>query len=116
MVASERWAERKRGLEFIDACEKRWRASSSGGLSTSQAQWLEWARAEASQFGPWDEGYPEPISDGFFDSAAIPLDGPYPQTRTLKANEPGNSPPPQEVKPPAPPSHAGYQWQPYSRY
>jgi hypothetical protein len=71
-------------LHFIDECEKRWRTiSPSGAITLEQQSWLAWARAHASKMSPFEIGYPDPSTDGPFDSTQVPFGGPYPPKRNL---------------------------------
>jgi hypothetical protein len=81
-LAGSLWRIHRDALEFIDECEKRWRALSDS-LSPEQIQWLAWARAEVRGISPFEAGYPSPADDGAFDAAQIPLGGPYPFARVL---------------------------------
>jgi hypothetical protein len=81
-LAGSLWRIHRDALEFIDECEKRWRALSDS-LSPEQIQWLAWARAEVRGISPFEAGYPSPADDGAFDAAQVPLGGPYPFARVL---------------------------------
>ena len=96
--AAQEWMEMQGILAYIQSCEECWRRAASGTLSKEQTEWLSWARLAAEKMGP--KGYPDPSRDGSFDAKAVPVGGPYPETRKWERDEPEESKPP-EVKPPA---------------
>ena len=98
--AAQLWVEAQSIDAFIDYCEAEWRRSGKGELTKHQAEWLTWARREASKAGPMAKGYPDPGMDGSFDAGAVPVGGPYPETRDLGevAEEPKEPPTEPEVK------------------
>lgn len=96
--AAQEWIEMQGMLAFIQACEDQWRREVGGTLSKEQTDWLFWAREAAAKMGP--RGYPNPSQDGNFDASAVPVGGPYPETRKWEANETREKPPP-EIKPQA---------------
>jgi hypothetical protein len=84
LLKAAEWSRLHRAvLEFISECEARWREASSGELNGEQQRWLSWARETAKGMSPADFGYPDPLRDGPFDPAAVPLGGPYPATHDL---------------------------------
>ena len=92
-IAAQQWIEAQGMSAFIEVCEDRWRRAGGGELTNQQSEWLTWARAEASKFGPFAKGYPDPASDGRLENGNVPLGGPYPQVRVLDEE------PPEEVAP-----------------
>jgi len=96
--AAQEWMEMQGILAYIQSCEEGWRRATSGVLSKEQTEWLSWARLAAEKMGP--KGYPDPSRDGSFDAKAVPVGGPYPETRKWERDEPEESQP-SEVKPPA---------------
>ncbi|MGO8925419.1 MAG: hypothetical protein ACLQU3_00635 [Limisphaerales bacterium] len=83
LKAAKNWRRSHTLLEFIDACETRWK-SQSPALSAEHIGWLTWAKEIATTMSPFAVGYPGPANDGAFDSSSIPLGGPYPDTRNFK--------------------------------
>ena len=96
--AAQKWIEMQGVLSFIQSFEERWRREGGGTLSKEQTDWLSWARVAAEKMGPKD--YPDPSRDGSFDARAVPVGGPYPETRKWKKAEPEEKKTP-EIKPPA---------------
>jgi len=96
--AAQEWMEMQGILAYIRACEEGWRRVANGTLSQEQAEWLSWARLAAEKMGP--KGYPDPSRDGSFDAKAVPVGGPYPETREWEGDEPDEAEPP-EIKSPA---------------
>jgi hypothetical protein len=90
--AAERWIEAEGIVAFIDVCEQRWREAGGGNLTAQQVEWLHWARVEAGRKFPSAVGYPDPAKDGGFDRAAVPVGGPYPETREFEDEEPDEEP------------------------
>jgi hypothetical protein len=88
-------------MEFIRVCEQRWRQEQEDVLTTEQEAWLGWAREAALAMSPFPAGYPDPERDGAFDAAAIPVGGPYPESRNLPD-------PPTFPKTPPPVTPSGY--------
>lgn len=88
-------------LEFIGACERRWREGQAGEITADQQAWLEWAKGEALALSPFEVGYPDAAEDGAFDKASIPVGGPYPATRDFPH-------PPTMPKIPTPVQQSGY--------
>lgn len=86
---------------FIRDCEQRWRQEQDGGLIPEQEAWLAWAREAAQEMSPFEAGYPDPAHDGAFESAEIPVGGPYPEHRELPE-------PPTMPKVPPPVVSSGY--------
>lgn len=84
-------------LAYVQFCEERWRREGGGTLSKEQTDWLSWARGSAAKMEP--KGYPNPLLDGGFDASAVPVGGPYPETRKWENDEPEETKPP-EIKPP----------------
>src|SRR5678816_3906847 len=80
LKAAEWWRLYRAASEFIDECERRWRADGAE-LTPAQQAWLAWARENAKSMSPFETGYPNPVRDGAFDKDAIPLGGPYPPKR-----------------------------------
>ena len=95
--AAQEWIEIQGVLAFIQSCEERWRHEGGGKLSTEQNEWLCWARIAAEK--RVTKGYPDPSLDGNFDASAVPVGGPYPETRKLETDEVEDAKPP-EIKPP----------------
>ena len=95
--AAQEWMEMQGILAYVQYCEECWRRAASGTLSKEQTEWLSWARLAAEKMGT--KGYPDPSRDGSFDAHAVPVGGPYPETRKWERDEPEESQPP-EVKPP----------------
>lgn len=79
--AAEWWRLHCVTMEFINECERRWRGNPAGELSAEQQAWLAWARENAGAMSPFESGYPDPVKDGPFDPAAVPVGGPYPAKR-----------------------------------
>ena len=79
--AAEWWRLHQATVEFIDKCEQRWQGNPPGGLSAEQQAWLAWARENAKAMSPLEVNYPDPANDGPFDSATVPIGGPYPARR-----------------------------------
>ncbi|HWD92274.1 MAG TPA: hypothetical protein VG938_07990 [Verrucomicrobiae bacterium] len=79
--AAEWWRLHRVAMEFIEACEQRWRGSQEGNLTPEQVAWLEWAQENAKGMSPFESGYPDAVKDGPFDSVAVPFGGPYPEKR-----------------------------------
>lgn len=77
--AAEWWQLHRGTMEFIHECEQRWR--DSGEITAQQQTWLTWARENSKAMSPFESGYPDPVKDGPFDPAAIPVGGPYPTKR-----------------------------------
>ena len=96
--AAQEWIEMQGILAYVQFCEERWRREGAGTLSKEQTDWLSWARASAAKMEP--KGYPNPPLDGGFDASAVPVGGPYPETRKWETDEPEEAKPP-EIKPPA---------------
>ncbi len=96
--AAQEWIEMQGMLAYVQSCEEQWRREGGGSLSKEQTDWLFWAREAAAKMGP--KGYPDPSRDGNFDAKAVPVGGPYPETRKRERDEPEETKPP-EVKPPA---------------
>jgi hypothetical protein len=92
-------------IEFINACEQRWRTAQAGDLTRQQEAWLLWARETARALSPFETGYPDAITDGAFDKAAVPFAGPYPPKRDFPR-------PPTMPKIPPPTQQSGYGYQP----
>jgi hypothetical protein len=80
--AAEWWRLHCQTSEFIDECERRWRAAQPE-LSPEQLAWLSWAREIADGLSPFALGYPDPLSDGAFEAAAVVQGGPYPPRRDI---------------------------------
>jgi hypothetical protein len=95
--ATQEWIEMQGMLAYVQYCQEGWRRAGSGTLSKEQTEWLAWARLAAEKMGP--TGYPDPSRDGSFDANAVPVGGPYPETRKWERDESEESQPP-EVKPP----------------
>jgi len=83
MKAAEWWRLHQNAVEFIAACEQRWRSAQSGELTAEQQAWLAWARETAKAMSPFETGYPAPAKDGVFDPASVPFGGPYPAKRNF---------------------------------
>jgi hypothetical protein len=83
--AAEWWDIYNNMLQFVEACEARWRQHNSGELNEKQKTWLIWAKRQAELSSPFTAGYPRPDVDGAFDEAIIPVGGPYPAARTIPA-------------------------------
>ena len=102
--AAQEWIEMQGMLAYIHYCEERWRREGGGTLSKEQTDWLSWARAASEKMGP--KGYPDPLRDGSFDASAVPVGGPYPETRKSERDEPEETEPPEvkspEYQPPSP--------------
>jgi hypothetical protein len=78
--AAQNWRLSNSLLEFIGACEARWR-SQLVAPTAEQIAWLTWAKEIATTTSPFSAGYPDPAIDGAFDPASVPFAGPYPPTR-----------------------------------
>ena len=74
--AAEWWRLHTTAMEFIEACERRWREQ--GEISGEQSAWLDWARSNAAALSPIEGGYPDPARDGKLDRRSIPLGKPGP--------------------------------------
>jgi hypothetical protein len=85
--AAENWRLSHILLEFICACEARWKGRCTE-LTAEQTAWLTWAREISEVASPISAGYPDPATDGAFDPASIPVGGPYPQTRDFSRPSP----------------------------
>jgi hypothetical protein len=96
--AAQDWIEIQGILAYIHFCEERWRREGNGTLTKGQTSWLSWARQTVEKLGT--KSYPDPSRDGNFDASAVPVDGPYPETRQWERDEPEETQPP-EIKPPA---------------
>jgi hypothetical protein len=96
--AAQEWIEMQGILAYVQYFEERWRREGGGTLSKDQTDWLTWARLAAEKIGP--KGYPDPSRDGSFDVNAVPVGGPYPETRKWESDEPEETKP-AEIKPPA---------------
>jgi hypothetical protein len=83
MKAAEWWRLHQNAVEFIAACEQRWRSAQSGELTAEQQAWLAWARESTKAMSPFETGYPAPAKDGVFDPASVPFGGPYPAKRNF---------------------------------
>jgi hypothetical protein len=81
LKAAEWWRLHQTIVEFVSACEQRWRDSQNGSLTSEQEAWLTWARENAKAMSPFETGYPDAAKDGPFDATAIPFGGPYPAKR-----------------------------------
>jgi hypothetical protein len=79
--AAEWWRLHWVAMEFIEACERRWRGSQEGNLTLEQVAWLEWAQENAKGMSPFESGYPDAAKDGPFDPGVVPFAGPYPEKR-----------------------------------
>jgi hypothetical protein len=101
MKAAEWWRLHQNAVEFIAACEQRWRSAQSDELTAEQQAWLAWARESARAMSPFETGYPTPANDGVFDPASIPFGGPYPAKRDFPR-------PPTMPKIPPPVQQSGY--------
>jgi len=80
--AANNWHQSRIAIEFIDACEARWK-NQSGVLTAEQSSWLTWAREIAAATSPFSTGYPDPQTDRAFAPASVPFGGPYPPTRAF---------------------------------
>jgi hypothetical protein len=98
-TAAQDWMEAQGVFIFVDACEEQWRREGGGILSKDQADWLSWARSEAGKMGPFAKGYPSPSLDGAFEASAVPVGGPYPETRKWERRKTKEKSPP-DIKPP----------------
>jgi hypothetical protein len=98
--AAQEWVEMQGILAYVHFCEERWRREGGGTLSKEQADWLSWSRGSAEIMGLFAKGYPAPSLDGGFEASAVPVGGPYPETRKWESDEPEETKPP-EIKPPA---------------
>ena len=96
--AAQEWMEMQGILAYIHFYEERWRREGNGTLSKEQTSWLSWARQTVEKLGT--KSYPNPSRDGGFDARAVPVGGPYPETRQWERDEPEETQPP-EIKPPA---------------
>jgi hypothetical protein len=83
MKAAEWWRLHQNAVEFIAACEQRWRSAQSDELTAEQRAWLVWARESAKAMSPFETGYPAAAQDGVFDPASVPFGGPYPAKRNF---------------------------------
>lgn len=101
LKAAEWWRLHQTIVEFVSACERRWRDSQNGSLTSEQEAWLAWARENAKAMSPFETGYPDPVKDGPFDPTAIPFGGPYPAKRDFPR-------PPTMPKIPPPIQQSGY--------
>lgn len=72
---------------YAASCENGWRQKQGGELTGAQREWVAWARAQAEDLDPSSAGYPDPLSDGKLDRGGVPVGGPYPVVRTLRAGE-----------------------------
>jgi hypothetical protein len=99
--AAEWWRLHQNIVEFVSACERHWRDSQNGSLTSEQQAWLAWARENAKAMSPFETGYPDPAKDGPFDANAIPFGGPYPAKRDFPR-------PPTMPKIPPPVQQSGY--------
>lgn len=79
--AAEWWRLYQSTIAFIGECERRWRDSQAGELTMEQRDWLAWADETAKDLSPFENGYPDPASDGAFDPVSVPFGGPYPEIR-----------------------------------
>lgn len=82
LKAAEMWRMNCDLIEFINECERQW-TKTSAELTIEQDAWLKWAREYAGALSPFVSGYPNPVDDGAFDAAGIPIGGPYPPTRNF---------------------------------
>ncbi len=87
-TAAQQWIEAEGISVFVRICEERWREAGEGKLTTEQAEWLQWAKLEASKKYPWVSGYPQPTIDGGFNRDRIPIGGPYPDSRKFEDTVP----------------------------
>jgi len=97
LKAAEWWRLHQSALVFINECERRWRSTQTGELTNEQQNWLAWAVEKNQATSPFDANYPDPLKDGAFDFAGIPLGGPYPPKRDFPC--PPTMP---KIPPPAP--------------
>lgn len=100
LVAARLWIESRGVAAYIGYCEATWRVAAGGALTQAQADWLAWAKAEASSMGPFGKGYPDLARDGKLDVGSVPVGGPYPEPTELEAleeAEPGRPPAQPEV-------------------
>ncbi|MDR0534143.1 MAG: hypothetical protein LBH01_09320 [Verrucomicrobiales bacterium] len=81
--AAEWWVIYNNMLQFVEACEARWRQHNNGELNEEQKVWLIWAKRQAELSSPFTAGYPHPKIDGSFNEDVIPVGGPYPAARTI---------------------------------
>ena len=81
LKAAEWWRLHQTIVEFVSACERRWRDSQNGSLTSEQEAWLAWARENAKAMSPFEISYPDAAKDGPFDPATVPFGGPYPAKR-----------------------------------
>lgn len=111
--AAEWWRLHQVAMEFIKACEQRWRDGQQSNLTSEQEAWLTWARENAKAMSPFEAGYPQPTKDGPFDAATIPFGGPYPAKRDFP--QPPTMP---KIPPPVQQSNSssGYEPQPKQQY
>jgi hypothetical protein len=82
LKATHNWHLNRIQMQFIDACEAKWKTA-SGALTTEQSDWLTWAKETATATSPFSVGYPDPSNDGAFDPTSVPFGGPYPPTRNF---------------------------------
>ena len=95
LKAAEWWRLHQTIVEFVSACEQRWRKDQNSSLTSEQQAWLTWARENAKAMSPLETGYPDAAKDGPFNPTAIPFGGPYPAKRDFPR-------PPTMPKPPPP--------------
>lgn len=81
LKAAEWWRLHQSAVAFIRECERRWRNDQAGELTNEQQTWLAWAMNKNLATSPFEAKYPDPLKDGGFDFASIPLGGPYPPKR-----------------------------------
>jgi len=72
LKAAEWWRIHGTLIEYIQACEQRWRNTQQGAITEAQENWLIWARENTEAVSPFKLEYPDPTTDGAFDMAAIP--------------------------------------------
>jgi hypothetical protein len=104
--SAEWWRLHRATVEFINECEQRWRGNPPGELTAEQQAWLAWARENSNAMSPFESGFPDPVKDGPFDPAAVPVGGPYPAKRDFPR------PPTMPKIPPSVVQQSGYSHDP----